>query len=682
MYRHFFVAVALLVAGQAFAQSPAPAQSQTPIFRSGVENVEVDAIVTDRDGKFVRNLTRDDFEVLQDGKVQPLALVTLVEHPVPTTLAPPSAVPTDPDVATNAGSNEGRIYVLVLDGLHVSEVNRTKVVAIARLFVEQYLGPGDMMAVLHIGGTAPFSQDITRSRVRLLNSIEKFRGGNDIPSESRSTTETQEATQITLPDGTTSSLIVADLFETERALQTTRTLDALRQIATRLGSVRGRRKSLIFVSEGFTSPQGSSNPADAFNADASRTRAIADSIEIALRDAARAATLSDVTIYTVDPRGLQANAGRGDILTSDETNSQAREDARALQSMRDVAGLTGGTAIVNTNNLAAGLQRMVVENSSYYVIAFTPTPMPRDGKLHKLEVRVKPRGLNVKARRGYIAESAAPKAVPNPKSGMSVETVDALRRPVPTTGLSVSLFAAAFRKDARQASVLIGTELQGRELHLSDNAPIEISYAMFDNVGKLTASKTINLKANLRPESRTRAETGGLRVLQRLDVPPGRYQIRVAANQPGSATGSVVHDIDVPDFSTTLAVSGIVLTSHAAAAAATVVADDALRTALPDPPGALRSFTGDDVVTLMAEVYDNRPSPGSLLVNVTITTPAGDVIRKVPAVQEAASQTRYTATLPMEGLAAGQYVLIVDARAAENAPPVLAPPVPFTVTAR
>jgi VWFA-related protein len=674
-----------LLTGRVVAQAPQTTSPQTPpVFRAEVESVEVDAIVTDRDGKFVRTLTKDDFEIFQDGKRQPLALVTLIEHPVPQSLAPLPAIPADPDVATNVNANEGRIYILVLDGLHSSPENRERAVSAARLFVEQYLGETDMMAVLHIGGTAPYSQDITRSRARLLASIDRFKSGNTLPSESRSITETSQATQITTTneDGstTTASLLVADLFQAERAHQSIQTLNALQQISTRLGTIRGRRKSLIFISEGFISPQSTYDPSDAQAAiEASRTRALADSIEIALQDAARAATLSDVTIYTVDPRGLMASGGRGDILTSDEMSLQAIEDSRSVQSMRDVAALTGGTAIVNTNNIAGGLQRVVTENSAYYVLAFTPMPMPRDGKLHKLEVRVKQRGLNVKSRRGYIAASATPTPPPNPKSGMSVATFEAMKRPVPTTGLTMSMFAAAFRKDAKVASVLIGTELQGRELNLANNAPIEISYAMVDNTGRLRGSRSLNLNASLRPETRTRAEEGGLRVLQRFDLPPGRYQIRVAVNQPGSATGSVVHDLDVPDFSTTLGVSSVVLTSRRAAAAATIVSDPDLRTALPDPPGAARSFNGDDVVTILAEVYDNRPTPGPVLVNVTVTTPGGDVIRKVPAVKQSDDAPRYTASLPIEGITPGKYVLVVDARAAENAPPVLAPPVPFSV---
>jgi VWFA-related protein len=679
------VAIALLTATLG-AQAPetAPSQTAPPIFRSEIESVEVDAIVTDRTGKFVSNLTKDDFEVYQDGKRQPISLVTLIEHPIPTGLTPPVNIQADPDVATNANANEGRIYVLVLDGLHTSPENKTKVTAAARVFAEQYLGDSDMMAVLHIGGTAPYSQDLTRSRARLLNSIDQFKAGNVIPSESRSLTETAESTRqtITNEDGTstTTSLIVEDLFETERVQGAISTLNALKDISTRLGTVRGRRKSLIFISEGFISPQGQADPNDAVAAiEASRSRALADSLEGALQDAARAATLSDVTIYTVDPRGLMANGGRGDILTSDETRMQALEDARSIQSMRDVALLTGGTAIVNTNNLIGGLQRMVVENSSYYVLAFTPTPMPKDGKMHKLEVKTRQKGLNIKSRRGYLA--ASPNAPPplNPKSGMSLATYEAMKRPVPTTGLNMSMFAAAFRKDAKTASVLVGTELQGRELNLTNNAPLEISYAFVDNTGKLRASRSLNINANLRAETRTRAEEGGLRVLQRFDLPPGRYQARVAANQPGSATGSVVYDFDVPDFSTTLGVSSIVITSRAAAAAATIVPDPDLRTALPDPPGAARAFAADDVVTVLAEAYDNRQTPGDLLVNVTVTTPNGDVVKKVSAMNQAGDETRYTASIPIEGIAPGKYVFVVDVRAAENAPPVLAPPVPFTV---
>ena len=162
----------------------------------------------------------------------------------------------------------------------------------------------------------------------------------------------------------------------------------------------------MFISEGYTLAKHRHQ--NYLDPDITRSRAMRDSIEISLQDATRAATLNDVTIYTVDPRGMLANAGRGDILTSDETIMQAIEDARSVQSMRDVAALTGGTAIVNTNNIAAGLQRMVVENSSYYILAFTPTPLPRDGKLHNWTCGSS-RRASTSSRGEGIAASSAPR---------------------------------------------------------------------------------------------------------------------------------------------------------------------------------------------------------------------------------------------------------------------------------
>src|SRR3954464_10933285 len=103
IFQSVLVGVSLLSAA-VLAQAPPgapPAQTGPPIFRAETESVEVDAIVTDKDGRFVRTLTKDDFDVYQDGKKQPLSLVTLVEHPIPTPQTAPATVEADPDVATN-----------------------------------------------------------------------------------------------------------------------------------------------------------------------------------------------------------------------------------------------------------------------------------------------------------------------------------------------------------------------------------------------------------------------------------------------------------------------------------------------------------------------------------------------------------------------------------------------------
>ena len=107
----------VLVAGQAPAGQPAPAQQgpETPTFKVQVDYIEVDAFVTDQQGRFVRNLKKEDFEVFEDGKRQTVSAFTLVDIPVERAVRPLfAAQPIEPDVRTNARPFDGRIYIVVL----------------------------------------------------------------------------------------------------------------------------------------------------------------------------------------------------------------------------------------------------------------------------------------------------------------------------------------------------------------------------------------------------------------------------------------------------------------------------------------------------------------------------------------------------------------------------------------
>src|SRR5206468_6322171 len=111
-----------LTAGQAPAgQTPAPPQGpETPTFKLQVDYVEVDAFVTDQQGRFVRDLKKEDFQVLEDGKAQTISAFTLVDIPIE---RPDRALftpqPVEPDVKTNARPFDGRIYIMLPDNLHV-----------------------------------------------------------------------------------------------------------------------------------------------------------------------------------------------------------------------------------------------------------------------------------------------------------------------------------------------------------------------------------------------------------------------------------------------------------------------------------------------------------------------------------------------------------------------------------
>ena len=173
------------------------------------------------------------------------------------------------------------------------------------------------------------------------------------------------------------------------------------------------------------------------------------------------------------------------------------------------------------------------------------------------------------------------------------------------------VFAAPFKGAAPNASVLFGVELRGRDMKIDPNSKILLSYLAIDANGKVKGGNTDSLTlTNLKPESKTRIEQSGLRMLNRLDLPPGKYQLRIAAHDPaGGNVGSVQYDLEVPDFAKApFSMSGLVLTSGAGSVFPTVKADEQLKPMLPGPPIALRSFPQNDEIALFAEVYDNAGS--------------------------------------------------------------------------
>ena len=160
-------------------------------------------------------------------------------------------------------------------------------------------------------------------------------------------------------------------------------------------------------------------------------------------------------------------------------------------------------------------------------------------------------------------------------------------------------------------------------------------------------------------------------MLNRLDLPPGKYQLRIAAHDPaGGNVGSVQYDLEVPDFAKApFSMSGLVLTSGAGAALPTVKADEQLKPMLPAPPVALRAFPQNDEIALFTEVYDNSgTTPHKVDIVTTVTTDEGKVMFKTDEVRDSADLGGkrggygYTTRMPMKDLALGSYVLKVEAK--------------------
>jgi VWFA-related protein len=674
----FLAGTALLAGQNPPPPSPPP---QTPTFKVRVDYVEVDALVTDAQGRFIRDLTKEDFRVLEDGKPQTIANFAIVDLPVEHADRPLFAsAPIEPDVQTNERPFDGRVYVMVIDDLHTLFGRSSRVKLAAKQFIQRNLGANDLMAVVHTGGPSDANQEFTSNKRLLIAAVDRV-SGLKVQSATLSRTEEYNRTRDFRQQGDR----VNDPDDAERGFKARSTLEALKNVADWFASVHGRRKAILFVSEGIDY-----DITDVFNNNSAST-IIEDT-----RDLIASATKADVAIYGIDPRGLTGLEDESITVSSfpDDTSlgigtSSLQNEVRLSQdSLRTISQETGGFAVVNRNQFDTAFDRIVQDNSSYYVLAYYP-PSDKPGKFHKIDVRVTRPGLTVRARRGYAlpkVKTAAAPAKP-PANPSSTEVREALDSPIPVSGLTMRVFAAPFKGTAPNASVLFGVEMRGRDLKPAANDKLELSYIALDAQGKVRGGNTDALTLNLKPETKARVEQTGIRMLSRVDLPPGRYQLRFAAHDTsGGNVGSVLYDLEVPDFNKSpFVMSGIVLTSLSAAGL-TARPDEQLRNVLPGPPVAARAFPQNDEVSLFAEVYDAAgDKPHKVDITTTITSDTGQVLFK--ADEERSSSDLggkrggygYTTKIPMKDLPPGAYVLKVEAKSRLGAGPATAREIRFTV---
>ncbi|MGE3959432.1 MAG: VWA domain-containing protein [Vicinamibacterales bacterium] len=657
-----------LGAGQGQPQDPL---TQGPTFKAQVEYVEVDAVVTDEQGNFVRDLKKEDFQVLEDGKPQTVSTFTVVDIPIERAERPLfSPTPIEPDTRSNERPFDGRVYVMILDDLHVDVLRSQQVKRSARQFIERNLGANDLMAVVFTGGRSADAQEFTSNKRLLLNAVDRFMG-RKLPSVTVSRNEQFYRQQL----GPDAGSPVRDPNDMERGRNAQNMLATLRQVTEWFGGVRGRRKTMLVFSEGID--YDLNDIIRSYDAPPSQAGSILGDIRDTLAMTAR----SNVSIYGIDPRGL-ATGGDEAITQTDFANSQ---DPRAgigtsslnyeirmsQDSLRQLSEESGGFAAVNRNDTATVFDRIVRDNSSYYVLAYYPPNPKNDGKFHRIEVKVNRPGLTVRARRGYAAPRGKPQTRNTKTGGMSPELFEAINSPLQVSGLTMRLFAAPFKGPQPNASVLIGIELSGRDLSLGENSKVDISFMAVDNKAKIYGASNNALTLNLRPETKARVEQSGVRVLNRVDLPPGRYQLRAAARDTlKNLMGSVIYDLEVPDFyKAKMAMSGVALTSMAGSTMMTAKPDDQLKAVLPAPPVGLRVFPQNDELAVFAEIYDNSgKAPHKVDIVTTVLTDEGKAVFTVEDERDsselggAKGGYGYTTRVPLGDVPPGLYVLNVEAK--------------------
>jgi VWFA-related protein len=560
----------------------------------------------------------------------------------------------------------------VLDDLHIHPLGTARVKAAARAFIERHFGENDLAAVIYTSGRGDAGQEFTNNRRLLLAAIDRFMGAKIRSSTLDRLDEYQR--QRSMPRMDEENRRIKDPNLMERGYKARSTLDSLKNLSEFLAGVRGRRKALIFVSEGIDY-----DIHDPFN------NADATTIIDASRDAIAAATRSNVSIYALDPRGLTAMGDEGIEVTSlpedpsyGITQTSMLDELRMAQnSLRTLSEETGGFAAVNRNDFQGAFERVVRENSTYYMLGYYPTNDRRDGRFRKIEVRVKRPGLQVRSRKGYVApRGRAPETKSADTAKASAAMRDAMNSPLPIATVGMSVFAVPFKGTAPNAAVAIALEIAAGEFAYAEKNgsfvnDLEVGFTAVDSKGKLYRGDRNTINLTLKPDTLQRVKARGFRVISQMDLPPGRYQLRVAAAESGGKSGSVLSDLEVPDFyKQPLTMSGIALTAASAGQTPTARSKDPLGDFLPGPATAAREFQRGDELAVFAEIYENAPGAPAHKLEITMTVRADDG-RVVLQNQEERNSTElkggrggygFTTRLPLADFAPGSYVLHVEAR--------------------
>lgn len=611
---------------QSTPQTPPQTPTPSPVFRAGVDLIQLDVTVVDADGRPVHGLTKDDFTLIDRGKSRSIATVAeLVAEPPPAQVLPAN-LPLD--VANNQSAAADRLVVIILDDLHFR--NRTDE---AKALVHQVVeGIGAGATLCLVTTSRDLDVEPTEDRARLLLAIDGFLDRFD-PNRPGSRGM-----------GSVGGAGPSNLASLYGTLGTYRFVG---NVAKMIGADDGRRKAFIWISAGVPGaglapvvakvPNGVRDPCDGDSTAAWNCIEIAGMLEKLHR--------SSVAVYSVNPGGAPDG---GDSLNS-------------------IARMTGGFS-VPARDLDAGMSRLLTDLDNYYMLGFYPD-QPVDKKYHQVDVRVNRPGLIVRARNGY--QPGGPP--PPPKNDTALATL--IGPAMPNTGLPLQLSAVPFFT-SKSAVQLVAT----LEIDLAAFPPATAGGIVDDtfefglfaaDLKKKKVTQTVARRIEVMWPNENGHPSGSpkFRVQTVLTLPPGPYQLRASAlGMATKKSGSVYLLIDVPDASRQpLGLSGLALTSRRSIASEPRLIDSKPLTGvtLPFAPSLARVFAPDDELRIFFQVHREKattPVSGT----VALVDAQGNEHEKMPWQLSDIRESSIDLRCPLEGVPPGAYHLVVTASDGKN----------------
>jgi len=415
------------------AQPPASATTtqQKPTFRVQVDLVTNDIVVRDDKGNFIPDLKKDEFEVYEDGVKQELTSMTVVTGGrVTNVLAPPPPPPPEGIILPPSRPKtdvSGRIFLFFVDDLHLQFHNTGRVRDLFKRISKELVHDGDMFGIVS-SGPSSIAVDMTYDKARLEEAIKKIAGSELKPTD--------------IINGSSGAEGPSEVrYRAHVAFST------VNDLLNNLESVHNRRKALVYVSDGYdfnpfqdarlglmepNSPfaqnefarsqnqmrqtddgtGNSSNAVDPLTSQQKQSEQFADAdLARELGELTRQANRANVTMYTIDPRGL---VGMGDIDEQVDPRQWSEFVRKSQDSLRVIAEETGGIAVVNQNDFSKALKRIDAETSDYYVLGYYSNNPDASRRRRQVDVKVTRKGATVWFRKEYVLKPP-PKPVSSTK---------------------------------------------------------------------------------------------------------------------------------------------------------------------------------------------------------------------------------------------------------------------------
>ena len=583
------------------AASPSQQQSEY-VFRTESSLVLVNVTVRDKSGNVVQGLKPDDFSILEDNKPQKVtsfdvenvdAVPALDVNQAQLEPEPePKPGPTNPAASAADPAKQfkdRRLIVLFFDlsAMEPDEIDHA--VTSAEHYVDTQMAPADLVSIVSLGSSLLVNQDFTADHALLKKQLQQFSSGSGQGFE-EGTTGTTEGT----PD--TGQPFTAD--DTEyNIFNTDRRLEALRSVADKLSHVQ-QKKSLIYFSSGMDRT-GVENQSE-------------------LRAAVNAAVRSNLAIYTMDMRGLQALVAGGEAqnaslrgvsaYSGQSTINALDSNFTTQETLVTLASDTGGRAFLDSNDFSKIFKGVQQDTSTYYLLGYHSSNPARDGRFRRITVRVNRPELKLEFRRGYYAPADFQHST---RDDREKQLEAELASDLSTTDLPVYLSAGYFRVAENKFYVPVSVVVPGSQIPFTQNKDGDKDRAALDILGVIfdAAKRPI---ARVRDTVNLQLKTSDL--VQRKNVqydsgfvlPPGKYNLQfvVRENQAGRL-GSFETDFTVPDLKTMrVKMSSVILASQLQPAGKKRTDNPLVRDGSELIPSVTHVFSTKQHLYLYYEVYD------------------------------------------------------------------------------